>query len=237
MSERLREARIAAGFESASDAAREFGWERSTYGHHENGTRPFNVEQAKRYARAFRVNPGWLLALDKVQAVPISTEKERIVEVTGAVAAGIWRETWEWSQDRRYEVVVGRSPFPHARHWGLEVEGFSMDQLYQPGTILICASIFDIKLEPDTGDVVIVERVRADGTRELTVKEFLRDEEDRRWLVPRSNKPEFQAPIEIGRPDYDHIGEDRIQVIAYVVGDYNPRAQRLLERARRAGLM
>lgn len=61
--ERLRHARQAAGFKSASAAARQFGWNEAAYRHHENGTRGYNVEQAVIYGDAFKVAPSWLLDL------------------------------------------------------------------------------------------------------------------------------------------------------------------------------
>lgn len=231
MADRLREARAKSGYDSAVDAAEAFGWQVSGYRHHENGTRPFGVEQAKRYGRAFRVNPGWLLALDKIEAAPLSTSRDRIVEVTGAVAAGVWRETSEWPQSERYEIVVGPTPFPRARRFGLETRGLSMDLVFPPGTILDCVSIFDLSVAPETGDFVIVERIRVDGMRELTVKEYLRESTGRTWLVPRSTAPEFQAPIEIGMPDRDHDNDESVRVIAYVIGSYQPRTSRLLRAA------
>lgn len=61
--ERLRQARVAAGFKSASAAAREFKWGEAAYRHHENGTRGYGVEQAVQYGEAFKVSPTWLLDL------------------------------------------------------------------------------------------------------------------------------------------------------------------------------
>lgn len=232
MADRLRKARIAAGYSSASDAARAFNWGESGYRHHENGTRPFGVDDAKRYARAFRVNPGWLLALEKVQQAPAEASRERIVEVTGSVAAGVWQETTEWPQSDRFEIVVGPSPFPRARRFGLRVDGTSMDLIFAPGTLLDCLSIFDLGIEPANGDLVIVERQRADGMRELTVKEYHCDDEGRCWLIPRSTKPEFQSPIEVGLRDTDHHNDEYVQVIAFVIGSYQPHAARLLRLAR-----
>ena len=56
---RLREARELRGFELARSAQLRFGWS-SAYGHHENGTR--GIGRAYRdYARAFQVNPAWIL--------------------------------------------------------------------------------------------------------------------------------------------------------------------------------
>ena len=59
--ERLREARKAAGYDSASAAARAFGWKGSSYIAHENGQNDFNDEQAQMYARAFKTTADWLL--------------------------------------------------------------------------------------------------------------------------------------------------------------------------------
>jgi len=61
MSERLRLARENAGFLTAVDAARRFGWGETTYRSHENGQRNIPAKRAPIYARAFRVSPEWLL--------------------------------------------------------------------------------------------------------------------------------------------------------------------------------
>lgn len=61
MHERLQEARRAAGFEKASDAAQAFGWAYSTYAGHENGSRGIKAQTAREYARRFKVSPEWLL--------------------------------------------------------------------------------------------------------------------------------------------------------------------------------
>ena len=58
---RLRQAREAAGFKSASDAVTRFGFRPSTYMAHENGQNGIRSEPAQAYARAFGVDLGWLL--------------------------------------------------------------------------------------------------------------------------------------------------------------------------------
>jgi SOS-response transcriptional repressor LexA len=58
--ERLAEARAAAGYVYASDAARAMGVRVETYVHHENGTRGLS-RVAERYARFFRVSLEWLM--------------------------------------------------------------------------------------------------------------------------------------------------------------------------------
>lgn len=58
--ERLRQAREAAGFESAAEAATKFKWNENTYRANENGNATFSFKKAKEYARAFGVRPEWL---------------------------------------------------------------------------------------------------------------------------------------------------------------------------------
>lgn len=62
--DRLKDARIRAGFKSAAAAARAHGWTESAYRHHENGTRGFDMETAISYASAYQVNPRYLFGLD-----------------------------------------------------------------------------------------------------------------------------------------------------------------------------
>lgn len=60
--DRLRQARLAAGYNTAADAANRFGWSRHTYISHEGGKRPAGLcMNAELYARAYRVDPEWLL--------------------------------------------------------------------------------------------------------------------------------------------------------------------------------
>ena len=61
MNERLRNARLAAGFVSATDAIEYCNWKGSTYRAHENGQNNFNVEYATRYGKAYGVSASWLL--------------------------------------------------------------------------------------------------------------------------------------------------------------------------------
>lgn len=58
---RLRLAREAAGFKSASEAVEKFRWRASTYMAHENGQNGIRTEPALAYARAFGVDAGWLM--------------------------------------------------------------------------------------------------------------------------------------------------------------------------------
>lgn len=229
-SDRLKAARENAGFDSAADAARAFGWTESAYRHHENGTRNFGADAAKKYGRAFKVKPGWLLGLEAVGKEPLTDgaeDDDRLV-VNGNVEAGAWRTSEHWNDERAFVIEGMPSPIPGAKRFGMVVAGYSMDEFYEPGTVLDCVSIFKGGVEPETGDHVIVESIRPGGLRELTVKEY-RVIDGRRWLTPRSSKAEFR-PTEYAGPDAEHDGESEVRVIAFVIAAYPPRTLDLMRR-------
>lgn len=59
--DRLRQARLRAGYETAKSAAKAFGWNPDTYKQHENGLRGLRPQVAIKYGRTLRVSPAWLL--------------------------------------------------------------------------------------------------------------------------------------------------------------------------------
>lgn len=79
--ERLKLARERAGFETAADAARRFGWSESTYRAAENGARPPSKKKVVDYARAFRVSPEWIL-------FGAGGPEKKSVPIVGYVGAG-----------------------------------------------------------------------------------------------------------------------------------------------------
>ena len=54
-SERLRDARKRAGYETATDAAKAFGWPPSTYLGHENGDRPISKKARNYFCAVLRI--------------------------------------------------------------------------------------------------------------------------------------------------------------------------------------
>ena len=65
MNERLKRARLNAGFKTASAAIEKLNWNSSTYRAHENGQNNFKVDNAKIYAEAYGVSPSWLMIGDE----------------------------------------------------------------------------------------------------------------------------------------------------------------------------
>jgi hypothetical protein len=77
MHQRLKEARVRAGYRTATAAIDAFGWSSSTYRAHENGQNGFKVDEAKLYGEAYRVSPSWLL-LGEGDAIASPNEKKGI---------------------------------------------------------------------------------------------------------------------------------------------------------------
>jgi len=200
--DRLQQARIRAGYGSASAAATAFGWTRSTYAHHENGTREILPDAAERYARAFRVSPAWILFADG-NGPDQPKRPGKPIYLRGYVQAGLWQPNWDWEfdGDAWQEIQFPRPErYSGVDLFGLEVRGNSMDLLFAPGTLLICADIHGLPADPKTGDIVIVRRWNDAGDVEMTCKELRMEVDGAVWLWPRSTRPEFQTPIQVAPP-------------------------------------
>ena len=61
IADRLRQARIDAGYPTANHASVSFGWSTKTYFKHEEAINPLDSETAEKYSKAFRVSSVWLL--------------------------------------------------------------------------------------------------------------------------------------------------------------------------------
>ena len=217
-SKRLKQSRSKL-FRSAQAAAEAFGWPISTYRSHENGYRAFDKNEAKKYGRALKVSPIWLLGL-----TPDTNEEEFLAPgptlyIKGQVKGGYFAEAWEVHEDE-WERYTGRADIsaPARRRFGLRVVGDSMNEVYPPGTILDCVARDPYDDIPN-GKRVIVQRKRIGDGLETTVKEYFRDENGIEWLVPRSRNPAFQAPFRCDQPGDDI---EAIEVIAIVVASIQP---------------
>lgn len=214
--ERLKRAREQAGYTSARSAAEKMGVSPATYAQHENGIRGYPAKRAERYGRFFKVAPEWLLYGRQGSAEFAALGPQLFVK--GEVQAGVWKEAWEWDRSD-WELFSGRADIaaPPNERFGLRVLGDSMDEIYPSGSILECVQYHGEPIA--SGRRVIVQRMRADGTAETTVKELVRTEEGVEWLRPRSSNPVF-LPFRGDRPDQPDIVQ--VEIIALVVGSYRP---------------
>lgn len=116
-----------------------------------------------------------------------------------------------------YDVLVPDAPelSPYIL-FGAEVRGNSMDKRYSPGSVLVFTSIYDTHEDLEVGKRYIVQRERADGAYETTVKTLWRDESGEYWLMPESTDPRFQQPLPLKGDDGDTIRV--VGRVRYVVG-------------------
>jgi len=141
-SERLREARIKAGYDSAKAAAEAMGATPSTYIQHENGTRGYPAKAAARYAAFFHCSPEWLL-YGRSRSM---ADHVRIIGRVGADASG---EVFFADSDARFDMVP-LPPGGTSKTVALEVNGSSMPMLADDGSLIY---FDDQKVEP-TPDLI-----------------------------------------------------------------------------------
>lgn len=90
MHERLRQARLKAGFKSARSAAIAGGWTVSTYAAHENGQNKYSADEAIQYAKKYKTSASWLLTGEEISTNFISKERQDdmyIIDKSKAVIA------------------------------------------------------------------------------------------------------------------------------------------------------
>ncbi|MBI1621475.1 helix-turn-helix domain-containing protein [Aquamicrobium zhengzhouense] len=213
--ERLQIAREKAGFRSAADAAQNFGWGYSTYASHENGSRGLRLDSARKYARAFGTTPGWLLTGSDKEA-----EDPRLVPsipVIGKVAAGVWLEVDGNVAEDDYPVIPAApsADYPPDKQIAVEVNGPSMNKILPDGVYAIGVPLEHAR-SPRNGDVVALRRMRA-GLVETTIKRYLERGGDI-LLMPESDDPRYQTPINMHAPECD----TQVEVFALIIGSYRP---------------
>ena len=173
--ERLKQARIAAGFETASAAADAFSWNRNTYSSNENGNAPFSFRRACEYGRAFGVEGTWLYGEPEPRKAPKAPPAPRrkpeplLVPVIGRVGAdaegAVMFATGQAAGD-----LVPVPPGGSTRAVALLVRGHSMRGLADDGGLIYFEDQRTPPSEDMLGHVVVVET----DDDEVLVKRLLR---------------------------------------------------------------
>ncbi|MGH6965605.1 MAG: LexA family transcriptional regulator [Phenylobacterium sp.] len=164
--QRLREARIAKGFETAAAAADAFGWNRNTFASNENGNAPFSYRKAKDYAAALGVRPEWLYDASGPMRPTAEPGFVRIIGNVGANPEGlVLYATGDEASDLA-PIPPGGTEMAVA----LRVVGHSMHGVADDGALIY----FEDQRTPPTpdmlGHIVVVEI----DTDEVLVKRLLR---------------------------------------------------------------
>ena len=225
MSDRLMKARSDAGYASAADAVRAFGWTASTYYGHENGRVKIPRDAAYKYAKAFKIDPAWLLyGKSSKSGLELHFESVAQIPVRGVTAAGKWLEFDDFEQDALAPIYAVAGRFPMEEQFAFKVSGPSMDKArIFDGDYVICVPYWIARVAPTPGDLVVVERKR--GTMfERTLKELqLNGDEFELW--PRSTDNRFQTPIRV-KKNHDFVESDgtTVEIVGLVVASYVPRS-------------
>ena len=166
-SERLKAARVAAGFASAGEAAERLGIPYPTYSAHENGSRGYRAGAAERYARAFGTTAEYLLFGRKDGAGEIRYETPQ--HEAGGFAES---ELTPWEGPRRNDTpdpIAALAPgagHPTAYRLGKAVPGFSLLK----GDVVI----LDLKTPAKRDDIVVARIVDTDiGDAQTVLRRYL----------------------------------------------------------------
>lgn len=211
--DKLKELREKAGFLTAADAARRYGWNENTYRSHENGTREISRKAAADYAEAFGVSAGWLLYADDSTPSPRTGSEpasplvpERNISAPFDIPRSAGRRIPILGQSRGGEEgiflfngeAVDWIVAPHALEnvpgaYGVFVSGSSMEPRYYPGETLLVHPHKPVS----RGDFVVVQMRGHDETiPHGFVKQFVTWTPTR--LILRQYNPAKEIEIERG---------------------------------------
>ncbi len=219
--ERLKAARIAAGYPTAADAARALNDNPQNVRDHEADRRKVTPEKAARYGRLYKVEPSHILFGDghTSDSGVTPTDNVRMVGVLGEVRAGVFAdipseqpEPWEY-------VPVTLPEYQRAHLYALNVVGRSMDRFYPDGSVVVICPAHEAGIREN--DHVVVRRWKG-GLAETTLKEVV-VEPGGVALWPRSSDPAYQEPI---RLQTVRDADEGPEIIGVVVGSFVVRSTR-----------
>jgi SOS-response transcriptional repressor LexA len=193
--DRLKRARVDAGFETATDAAAKLRQiNKNTLLSNENGNRAISRKMAQTYADAFNTTAGWILyGENSATTMPVKQ-----IRVEGVSQAGMFRDISliEDDEHERKTIPAPVNPkYAHVHQYALLVAGDSMNNKFQDGSFVTCAEWAGLGKELKNGMILHVERVKAGSMIETTIKTYI-ERDGKRWLEPDSTNSKH-LPIEI----------------------------------------
>ncbi len=161
---RLQAARRHAGFATAADAVRRFGWHGPTYYGHENGSRGIKRDVATNYAQAFRVSVAWLMfgqgamtSLDELHPPPHAGVSEDAVAYIAPTKTQADLVRSAFAQGGRHATITHRAAVTLP------------DLLIAAGDLLIC----DLSRQPEPGEIALVSVEDGSGEMSYLIRRFL----------------------------------------------------------------
>ena len=206
---RLKRARLAAGYKRAIHFCDAHKVHQGTYSKHETGRRGLRLKQAEDYAELLgNCSAAWLLTGEgrgpgfDANVAPAKLSQTTVV---GAVQAGEWHEAADWPDEDRYPVLTPLNGFHETDLFALEVRGNSINEVYPDGSIITCVTLPALGREPKDGELVICQRMDNFGLLEATCKRIRTAEDGVRWLWPESDDPEHQTPISMASESGEEV--------------------------------
>lgn len=135
----------------------------------------------------------------------------RYIRAVGEVAAGLWRDVDNEEFEQFDFVALVDARWPVGSVFGFVVKGESINKKASDGDRVVALMLDYAPRQFQTGDWVIVERVRHD-LRERTVKQVMWGGDNGWELWPRSDDPRYQEPLLLGEHD-----NEAIHVVAFVL--------------------
>ncbi|WP_375337248.1 LexA family transcriptional regulator [Rhizobium lentis] len=217
--DRLRDARLAAGFRTAKAAADALGMRPTTYGAHENGQNDFGIDEAQIYAKKFSTDPLWLLTGQTVsqktaiagdfipsniiplREVPNAEIREKVdtqghrIPVYGQAVGGVDGE-FIMNGSVLYEVMAPPNLSKISGAYAVSIAGDSMYPRYEDGEI----AFIDPSRRVRKGDYVVAQiRYEEEGPILAFVKKFVRHNNDELVLE------QFNPPKELTFPHHNVV--------------------------------
>lgn len=157
-------------------------------------TRSPSAENLAKLAAALETTPAFLMGkgvdreLTDRKPIPV-----RGIPYRGEVAAGVWTEVGEGVSEPDDWLPINPLPqYPEGSVYCLTVKGDSLDKIALPGSTLVCVDLYSAGVDFKDGDLVIVERSKAQGGMlEMTAKR-VRTVKGGFELYPESNNPKWR---------------------------------------------
>lgn len=219
--ERLRSARIAAGYKTAAEAARAIGEHPQNVRDHEADRRGVPPEKAEAYARTYKTDPGAILFGEGHTSSSGVSENDnvRMVGVIGEIRAGAFAPIPDDEPTPWEFVPVSLPEYARANLFALYVVGRSMDRHYPDGSAVVVCPAAEAGIRE--GDHVVV-RIRRGSLAETTLKEVVVGPQGVE-LWPRSTDAAYQTPMRLYA---DRDADEGPEIIGVVVGSFAARAAR-----------
>jgi len=173
---------------------------------------PLSRKQARLFAPILNIDEKILiLGQPAGDSFEKSADGAGAVKMVGEVAAGIWLEA-DVFDEPRFEPIpaVLDARYAPESQFALIVRGPSINKTAKDGATLLCASM-DSGISISDGDLVIVERTRAQGAMVETTAKFVRRRNGGYELWPHSTDPRYQNPLFISQDETDDDTSIRIK--------------------------